>query len=112
MLNRPVARINAIHTGGAEARQADFDTAKGLEPQLLLSRGARAMLRANLWTEAGLVNGTVGIVQEIVFKENQSPPSLPTVILVEFDDYSDPAIITLKGKRVIPISPIRHSWKR
>ena len=39
LLNRPVARINAIHTGGAEARQADSDTAKGLEPQLLLSRG-------------------------------------------------------------------------
>ena len=58
-----------------------------------------------------MVNGTVGIVQEIVFKENQSPPSLPTVVLVEFDNYSGPAIMTLEGKRVVPISPIRHSWE-
>ena len=58
-----------------------------------------------------MVNGSVGTVQEIVFKENQSPPSLPTVVLVEFDNYSGPAIMTLEGKRVVPISPIRHSWE-
>ncbi|CAG8622479.1 21470_t:CDS:2 [Cetraspora pellucida] len=50
-LNCPIARINAIHTGGNEARKADYDTAKGLEAQLFLARGARVMLRANLWTE-------------------------------------------------------------
>jgi hypothetical protein len=54
-LNSPVARINAVHTGGNEARKADSDVAKGLEPYLLLSRGSRVMLRSNLWTEAGLV---------------------------------------------------------
>jgi hypothetical protein len=76
-LNSPVARINAVHTGGNEARKADPDIAKGLEPYLLLARGARVMLRANLWTGAGLVNGFVGSVIEIVFKENQDLPSLP-----------------------------------
>src|SRR5204862_741223 len=39
------------------------------------------------------------------------PPSLPTVVLVEFDNYSGPAIMTLEGNRVVPISPIRHSWE-
>lgn len=28
------------------------------------------MLRSNLWTEAGLVNGSVGTIQEILFEEN------------------------------------------
>ncbi len=109
-LNYPIARINAIHTGGSEARKADSDVAKGLECQLLLARGARVMLRTNLWTEAGLVNSSVGTVQEIIFEENQSPPSLLIAILIEFDNYSGPAII-MKCKRLVLISPIRHSWK-
>jgi ATP-dependent exoDNAse (exonuclease V) alpha subunit len=109
-LNCPVARINAIHTGGAEARKADSDIAKGLECQLLLARGARVMLRTNLWTEAGLVNGSVGSVQEILFEENQLPPSLPIAVLIEFDNYSGPAIVK-EGKKLVPVSPIRHSWE-
>ena len=39
-LNSPVARINAVHTGGSEARKADSDMAKGLEPYILLTRNA------------------------------------------------------------------------
>ncbi len=47
-LNRPVAKILAIHTGGPEARRANFDVAKGLEAQLLLTKDARIILTANL----------------------------------------------------------------
>ena len=47
-LNRPVAKILAVHTDGRKAKNADSDMAKGLEPQLLLARGARIMLTANL----------------------------------------------------------------
>jgi len=110
-LNCPVARIDAIHTGGSEARKADTNTAKGLENKLLLARGARVMLRANLWTEAGLVNGSMGTVQEILFEASQSPLSLPIAILIEFGDYSGPAITNVGGKRLVPISSIRHSWE-
>ncbi|CAG8838603.1 15245_t:CDS:1, partial [Cetraspora pellucida] len=81
-LNCPIARINAIHTGGNEARKADYNIAKGLEAQLFLARGACVMLRTNLWTEVGLVNGSMGIVQEIVFGENQGPPFLPIALLI------------------------------
>jgi hypothetical protein len=75
-LNCPVARINAINTGGTEACKADTDVAKGLSSQLLLAKGAKVMLRANLWTEIGLVNGSMGTVHEIIFEEGQSPPLL------------------------------------
>jgi ATP-dependent DNA helicase PIF1 len=110
-LNCPIARIDAIHTGGNEARRADSDIAKGLEARLLLARGARVMLRSNLWTEAGLVNGSMGIVQEIVFEENQGPPSLPIAVLIEFDNYTGPAIMTAEGKRLVPIPPSRQIWE-
>ena len=56
-LNAPIARVHAVHTGGNEASKADSDTAKGLKAQILVSKGAQVMLRANLSVETGLVNG-------------------------------------------------------
>ncbi len=47
-MRRSVAKINAVHTGGSEAKKADSDTAHGLEAKLLLARGARVMLTANI----------------------------------------------------------------
>jgi len=110
-LNCPVARINAIHTGGSEARKADSDVAKGFESWLLLARGAKVMLRTNLWTEAGLVNGSVGTIRDIVFEEDQGPPSLPIAVLVEFDGYTGPGIVSEEGFKVVPITPVRHTWE-
>ena len=110
-LNCPVAAINAVHTGGSEARKADFNVAKGLQACLLLAKGAKVMLRTNLWTEAGLVNGSIGTVEEIVFDENQSPPSLPNSVLIEFNNYSGPAIVTIEGKKLVSIIPVRHTWE-
>jgi ATP-dependent DNA helicase PIF1 len=111
-LNCAVARIKAIHTGSSEASKADSDVAKGLVAQLLLAKGARVMLRANLWTEAGLVNGSVGIVHGIIFEENQGPPFLPIAVLIQFDNYNGPAIVTTGGMKLVPISPIRHTWEK
>src|SRR5204863_1405820 len=49
--------------------------------------------------------------RDIVFEEGQGPPSLPTVVLIEFDAYAGPAIVTAEGHKIVPIAPIRHSWK-
>jgi len=84
--------------------------AKGLEAQLLLAKGSRVMLSANIWTEAGLVNGSMGIVQDILFEEH-GPPSLPVAVLVEFEAYKGPTITTLEGNKVVPIVPIKRSWE-
>ena len=76
-LNSPIAKINAVHTGGREAKRANSDVAKRLEAQLLLAKGCRIMLTSNLWTETGLVNGSMGTVQDILFEEEEGPPALP-----------------------------------
>ncbi|CAG8731859.1 2835_t:CDS:2 [Cetraspora pellucida] len=111
-LNCPVAKVRAIHDlGGCEASRADSNMAKGLEACLLLARGARIMLRANLWTEVGLVNGSMGTIQEILFEEGKCPPFLPSAVLVEFDNYNSPSITTVENKRLVPILPIRQTWE-
>lgn len=110
-LNCPVAKVLATHpSGGREAKIADSDMAKGLEAQLLLARGARVMLTANLWTEGGLVNGAMGTVKDILFEDN-GPPYLPTAVFIEFENYKGPAITALDGTKVVPIVPIQRTWE-
>ena len=109
-LNTPVAKIQAIHTGGSEAKKADSDTAYGLEAYILLARGAQVMLTVNLQTQSGLVNSSMGTVQDIIFQEDQGPPSLPIAVLISFDNYKGPTIASIEGERVIPIPPIQRTW--
>jgi len=68
------------------------------------------MLTANLQTETGLVNGSKGTVQDIIFKEDQGPPSLPIAVLISFDNYKGPTVASLEGERVVPIVQIRRTW--
>jgi hypothetical protein len=110
-LTQPIAKIRAVHTGGSEASKADSDTAKGLEAELLLARSARVMLTANLWVSTGLVNGAMGTITDILFKEKPEDTSLPTVILVSFDKYHGPTLTKLEGIPVVPITPIRRMWE-
>jgi ATP-dependent DNA helicase PIF1 len=109
-LNRPVAKIKAVHTGSSEAKRANSDVAKGLEAELLVTKGCRVMLTSNLWTKAGLVNGCMGIVQDTLF-EGQGPPALPTAVLIKFEKYNGPTIKTTEGVEVVPIAPIKRSWE-
>ena len=83
-LNRPVAKIKAVHTGGRDAKRASSDVAKGLKAELLLAKGCRVMLTANLWTEVGLVNGSMEIIQDILF-EDQGPLALSKAVLIKFE---------------------------
>lgn len=109
-LNRPVAKIIAVHTGGKEARKATSDAAKGLETEVLLAKGARVMLTANVWTQAGLVNGAMGTIQDILF-ENEGPTSLPVAVFVSFDKYEGPTISNSEGVKVVPIVAIKRTWE-
>jgi hypothetical protein len=49
------------------------------------------MLSANLWTEIGLVNGSMGTVADITWELGQDPiTSLPFAVFIAFDGYSGP----------------------
>ncbi|PKY12911.1 hypothetical protein RhiirB3_424636 [Rhizophagus irregularis] len=77
----PVAKIQAIHSESNEVKKANSDTIHSLKVNILLARDARVMLTANLQTET---------------------------VLISFDNYKEPTIVSLKGKRVVPIAITVH----
>lgn len=83
-LDQPIAKIMATHNKAIAAKFSS-DNMEGLVPYLFLSLGSKVMLTRNLWTETGLVNGSLGTIQKILYQEVQWPPSLPVVIVVKFD---------------------------
>ena len=75
-LGNPIARIKAIHSSRTAAL-TNSDLAGGLEPVILLAKGAKVMLTSNiLWQQVGLCNnGITGVIKDILYAQDQNPPS-------------------------------------
>jgi ribosomal protein L24 len=93
-LGKPVAIIKAEHpvhkSNLPKAKKAKADDAEGMELQIKLAVGAKVMIRKNLWTSKGLVNGAQGLVKAIWYTPNSNPRNgdLPAVIFVSCPEYS------------------------
>ena len=80
---QPILSIGAHHARGGEAAQMklevlqamDAEDFNGLKGQLELIEGARVLLTANLWTEAGLMNGALGWCRGYIWPEGGDPLS-------------------------------------
>ena len=107
-LGEPIVRIEATYVGRG-VKKATANKAMCLPRFLFLSRGARVMLRHNLWTEAGLVNGAMGTVHDIIYKPDTRPGTLPAVVLVKFDNYTGPSCLESE-ERVVPICSRKSEW--
>lgn len=102
-MNQPVARIPSQNN----CLEAAKDMAQGLEKTLYICKGSRVMLRTNLWTDTGLVNGALGTIVDIVYSPGKSPPEVqPMFVCVHFDSYSGPMV-----NNVVPIAPVTRCWK-
>ena len=105
----PLARIKAEHRPDvARARNTEPEQAGGLRKELLLARGARVMLTANLWVDAGLVNGCVGQLVDIVYSGEKRPPALPDFVVCHFPQYRGPPFA---GANTVPIVPVQRTWR-
>jgi len=69
-LHMPIARSIAEFTNGSKAHQQDDNQ---LEKHILLCVAQRVMLFRNLWVQAGLVNGALGVVMQIGYALGHSP---------------------------------------
>jgi ATP-dependent DNA helicase PIF1 len=88
-LQKPIVRIDAQHMH-ARDKSASPGVAMMLMPVCYLARGAKVLLSTNLWQQAGLVNGSVGVVVDLVYTTDQRPPSLPQAVIVDFPEYQGP----------------------
>jgi ATP-dependent DNA helicase PIF1 len=102
---QPVATIKAVHSG-PNASKGSPDDAGGLQPVVCLCKGARVMLSSNLWVDMGLVNGAMGTVHAICYRDGEAPPNLPVAVTVLFDRYHGPTL----HDGTVPIVPLRRSW--
>jgi len=107
-LNKPISH-NAIEIlGASNAHHHDDDQ---LEKYVLLSICQRVILSCNLWVQAGLVNGALRVVMQIVYALECNSPNLPTYVVVAFDKYIGPPWDQTQPNHV-PIPPIQRGNKK
>jgi len=67
------------------------------------------MLRVNLWTSKGLVNGSIGEVVDILYKRGEkSPDDIPVVVLRKFKSCIGPGIGISGDVVPVPVSSVAY----
>ena len=102
----PIAEIHARHSGSS-SKSVSAQEMFGLQPAILICKGAKLMLTMNLWAPVGLCNGSSGIIVNIIYAKNHAPPDLPIAVLVKFDQYCGPNFCGIPF--CVPIPPITAS---
>lgn len=108
-LKTPIAVVKSSNNNELAAHAAS-NKAGNLPFQTIYSEGAKVMLTMNLWKSKGLVNGAQGTIVAIVYQPERSPPALPDVIFVQFDEYLGPSALPSLGEKIVPITPETFSW--
>ena len=79
---KPIAVLTALHDrpNTEDGRRMmvekmDAEDFRGIEQELMVCVGARVLLTQNLWVEAGLINGALGVVKGFMWPQGADPYS-------------------------------------
>ena len=108
LLDQPIALVRAEQTG--IARSLSEEHFQNLPSKLYLCNGAVVMSIHNLCQQAGISNGSAGVVKEIVYDDGVSPPGLPKCVWVDFGaGYTGPSFFRpelVERRGWVPIQPV------
>ena len=83
-LNYPIATDIATFVRRSYYMEGDEE---GLKLELLIAIGESVILTSSLWTDAGLINGALGVIQQIIYNPRSSPRDPSMYVLRKFDNY-------------------------
>ncbi|KAF6820018.1 hypothetical protein CSOJ01_01086 [Colletotrichum sojae] len=100
-LESPIRTLQADNHG-LNAEKVAFADVGSLHNKVHLCIGSRVMLTENTWVEAGLCNGALGTVKDIVWADGADwMTDQPLAILCSFDIYKGP--VQVSGPGIVPI---------
>ena len=110
-LLQPVMAIKSVDTN-IGTQKVTPDQCNTIE-NLALCIGIKVMLIQNIWVELGLVNGTTGTVEDVVWKGHADiKKDQPQSLLIAVDEYNRPALFTQQdGKKVISVFFVLCEWE-
>ena len=81
-----------------------------LENSCYLAVGASIIVTSNV--ASSVVNGSTGVIKDIVYDEGRKPPELPVIVWTEINTYKGQSYFPndQTRKKWYPIRPICHNW--
>ena len=111
-VGNPMVKVEAEYSG-PQGYSAKSDIANGLDKVTYICVGAKVMITQNLWQQCGIVNGSTGIIIDIVYSPDTPPPGLPVCVLIDFgDEYTGPSFFVDENdkKGYVPIFSRYAEW--
>ena len=94
----PIALVQAENKGNGQ--NASSENTQNLENSMYLAVGASVIITSNICRS--VVNGSRGIVKEIIYKNEESAPAVPAIVWTEIN--------TFNGNTFFPNDPSRKKW--
>ena len=110
-LGNPICQSLALNNPPSAA-ETDANDADRLVNQLHFAKDCKVLLTQNYWTEANLVNGSMGRIRYIIYSADSDPKvaPMPALLLVHFPNYIGPSFLE-DEECIVPVVPHFSTWR-